>query len=87
MYIHVYTCTPTFTQGIYVYISRFQYAIYIYIWKLKYKHCTWVGCQGGTHVYQGDENPTQHCLPGSCPSLVLSLPPAPFLSLLSTLVP
>jgi hypothetical protein len=87
MYIHVYIHTHTFTQGINVYISRFQYAIYMYIWIHKYKHCIWVGCQGGAHVHQGDENPTQHCLPATCQSLVLSLTPVPSLSLLCSLAP
>ena len=77
LYVHtwIHTYTHLYTRHLYMYISRFQYSVYIYIWMCKYKHCIWVGCQGGAHVHQGDENPTQHCLPATCQSLVLSLTP------------
>jgi hypothetical protein len=83
----IHTDTDLSTRYLYMYISTFQYVIYIYIWMYKYKDCIWVGCQGGERVDQGDENPVQRWPLTICPSLVLSLPPLPSLSLLFSLAP
>ena len=83
-YTHGYTPSPKVSTCIYpdsnipsTYTSRVR----------THTHCIWVGCQGGAHMNQGDENSVPYCLPVRCPSLFLSLPLAPSLSLLSSLVP
>ena len=80
-----YTHPPLPKVSTYIYPDSNM--LYTYTFGIVNRNTIWVGCQGGAHMHQGDENSVQHCLPVRCPSLFLSIPLAPSLSLLSSLAP